>query len=78
MKFYESVTYAITDVVQELEAHTRHDYLRREFAAIITKIDAKWPHADRLKKLLDPNTSLGIVCLMRSVFRCSSRTIRTS
>ena len=45
MKFYESVTHAITDVVQELEAHTRHDYLRREFAAIITKIDAKWPHA---------------------------------
>lgn len=61
MKFYESVTYAITDVVQELEAHTRHDYLRREFAAIITKIDAKWPHADRLKKLLDPNTSLDSV-----------------
>jgi hypothetical protein len=58
VKFYESVTHAITDVVKELEAHTQHDYLRREFAAIITKIDPAWPHADRLKKLLDPNTSL--------------------
>jgi hypothetical protein len=58
VKFYESVTHAIADVVKELEGHTQHDYLRREFAAIITKIDPAWPHADRLKKLLDPNTSL--------------------
>ena len=58
VKFYESATKAIADVVKELEAHTQHDYLRREFAAIITKIDPTWPHADRLKKLLDINTSL--------------------
>ena len=31
VKFYESAARAITDVVKELEAHTQHDYLRREF-----------------------------------------------
>jgi hypothetical protein len=58
VKFYESITKAIADVIQELEKHTQHNYLRREFAAITTKIDPAWPHTDRLKKLLDPNTSL--------------------
>jgi hypothetical protein len=61
VKFYEDISNAITDVVAELEKHTQPAYLKREFAAIINKIDAVWPYADRLKKLLDPNTSLDSV-----------------
>src|SRR5204862_7631745 len=34
------------------------DYLRREFMLIVGKIDSAWPHADALRKLLSPNTSL--------------------
>ncbi len=58
VKFYNQINRAINDVVKELEAHTEHDYLRREAAAITNKIDDRWPHADRLKKLLNINTSL--------------------
>src|SRR5438046_8026830 len=36
----------------------QRDYLRCEFAAITNKIDATWPHAARLKKLIHRNTSL--------------------
>jgi len=57
-KFYNDIHKAIADVVKELESHTADVYLRREFAAIINKIDPRWPHAARLKQLLDPNTSL--------------------
>ena len=58
VKFYDDITRAIRDVTQELGDHTMPRYLRREAAAIVNKIDANWPHADRLKKLLDPNASL--------------------
>lgn len=58
VKFYKDISRAITDVVAELEKHTKDDYLRREFAAIVNKIDPTWPHADRLTKLIDTNTSL--------------------
>ena len=58
VKFYDEITRAIRDVVEELGKHTAPGYLRREAAAIINKIDSNWPHADRLEKLLDPNTSL--------------------
>jgi hypothetical protein len=56
-KFYDNISRAIADVVAELKDHTEALYLRREFATI----HAHWPHADRLKKLLDPNTSLDSV-----------------
>ena len=58
VKFYSDVRRAIRDVVPELVAHTQREYLRSEFTAITNKIDPHWPHADRLKKLLDRNTSL--------------------
>jgi hypothetical protein len=58
VKFYSDINQAIYDVCEELEKHTQTDYLRNEFSAIINKIDEKWSHADRLKKLLDENTSL--------------------
>jgi Cap4 SAVED domain len=58
VKFYSDISRAIRDVTEELGNHTTPGYLRREAATIINKIDPNWPHADRLKKLLDPNTSL--------------------
>ena len=58
VKFYSDVGAAIRDVIPELVAHTSRDYPRAEFTAITNKIDPAWPHADRLKKLLDRNTSL--------------------
>lgn len=58
VKFYKSISKAIADVVEELQQHTGREYLRDEFAAIANKIDPQWPHAERLAKLLHPNTSL--------------------
>lgn len=57
-KFYNEPYKAISDVIKELEAHTKRDYLRTEFALITNKMDEKWPHYDKLKRLLHPNTSL--------------------
>ena len=58
VKFYTEITGAINDVVKEIFDHIEKDYLRDEFIAITNKIDDAWPHSDRLKALLDPNTSL--------------------
>lgn len=57
-KFYESISGAIADVVEELYAHTERNYIRNEFIAITNKVNAEWPYADKLKSLLHPNTSL--------------------
>ena len=57
-KFYKDIPRAIADVVEEMQKHTGRDYLRGEFAAITSKIDEAWPHAERLKRLLHRNTSL--------------------
>jgi len=61
VKFYTDIHNAINDVVKEIFAHIQRDYLRNEFVAITNKIDDAWPHANRLKALLDPNTSLDYV-----------------
>ncbi len=57
-KFYNDITRAISDVVTELQVHLETDYLRGEFALIVNKIDPKWPHAEILRKLLQPEVSL--------------------
>jgi hypothetical protein len=57
-KFYNNITSAIRDVVKELKEHLERDYLRDEFVLIAGKIDSQWQHADDLKTLLSPNTSL--------------------
>ncbi len=57
-KFYAKIDAAIRDVVVELEKHTGIDYLRNEFLLITGKIDPDWPHAETLRRLLSPNTSL--------------------
>lgn len=58
VKFYKDVKKAIRDVLAELADHFDPGYLRREFLVIYNKIDRQWPHSDRLKTLLDQNTSL--------------------
>lgn len=58
VKFYEDIGAAVRDVSKELEAHLAADYLKSEFIAIVNKIDEAWPHAEQLKKLLNPKTSL--------------------
>ncbi|GAA5506701.1 DUF1837 domain-containing protein [Novipirellula caenicola] len=70
VKFYSNVKQAIRDAIKEIEEHTQRDYLRSEFALITNKIDDRWCHADRLKKLMDKNTSLDDVfdCLTIPVF----------
>ncbi len=57
-KFYDDASQAIRDVVKELAVHTTTDFLRNEFAALVNKLDPAWPHSDRLKRLLAPQTSL--------------------
>lgn len=58
VKFYNNISNAISDVIEELNQHVEVRYVRNEFVAITNKIDAQWPHADRLKSLLHPHTSL--------------------
>jgi hypothetical protein len=58
VKFYNNISNAISDVIEELNQHVEVKYVRNEFVAITNKIDAQWPHADRLKTLLHPHTSL--------------------
>lgn len=58
VKFYSSISSAITDVTKELEKHLDTNYLRNEFLLVSHKIDEAWPHADKLNKLIDPDTSL--------------------
>ena len=64
VKFHDNISTAISHVVAELVQHTDRDYLRNEFSAITNKIDDNWHLSDRLKLLLDPNTSLD------QVFQC--------
>lgn len=60
-KFYNNASSAIRDVVEELKKHTEKDYLRGEFLLIKNKLDENWPHFDKLRELLSPNTSLDTV-----------------
>lgn len=57
-KFYKSVTKALDRVLADLDDHFASDYLRTEFAIIADKIDDSHPHADELRLLMHPNTSL--------------------
>ena len=58
VKFYADLNSAIDAVTSELQDHLSVDYLRREFVAIVNKLDPAWPHSDAVKSLLDENTSL--------------------
>jgi hypothetical protein len=58
VKFYQSIYNAITDVIAELNEHSKIRYVRNEFITISNKVDNNWEHSEKLKSLLDPNTSL--------------------
>ena len=58
VKFYQNISSAITDVIKELKEHTEIRYVKNEFITIANKIDRAWEHADKLKDLLSPTTSL--------------------
>jgi hypothetical protein len=58
VKFYSDLADAMRTVIAELTEHSATDYLRTEFALILNKLDAQFPHADRLRRLLSPTTSL--------------------
>ena len=58
VKFYNNISNAISDVIEELNQHVEVRYVRNEFVAITNKIDAQWPYADKLMTLLHPHTSL--------------------
>lgn len=57
-KFYRNVRQAVRAALSDLEEHLRDDYLRNEFALVADKIDDTHPHADELRKLMHPNTTL--------------------
>ncbi|HAV4457064.1 TPA: DUF1837 domain-containing protein [Acinetobacter baumannii] len=61
VKFYKNINRAITDVVSELEAHTKSNYLRSEFSAILNKVDSEFPLFGQLKDLLHSNKSLDMI-----------------
>lgn len=61
VKFYQDINAAIDDVCKELDAHFEREYLRNEFLLIDRKIDDAWPHAKKLRTLMDENTSLDAV-----------------
>ena len=58
VKFYTSITKAIADVVPELEAHFKDDYLRKEFILVTNKLDPNWTFTQDLTDLLHRNKSL--------------------
>lgn len=58
VKFYKSIAKAIADVIPELEAHFKDDYLRKEFILITGKLDPNWSGTSRVTELLHRNRSL--------------------
>lgn len=58
VKLYQNVSFAVRDVVKELQQHTQIPYLRSEFAAIWRKVDPDHPHRDALERLLAGNVTM--------------------
>lgn len=57
-KFYRRLDQAIRAVLDDLDEHLTRGYLRNEFAVVADKIDDNHPHAEELRRLMHPNTSL--------------------
>lgn len=60
-KLYESMSGAISAVVESLNEHIGDEFLRKEFLAVSNKFDDGWQHSEKLKDLLDDNTSLDVI-----------------
>lgn len=58
VKFYSSLSSAISSVTTELSAHSKKKYLRREFVAITNKLDPAWKFSDEVRDLLHRNRTL--------------------
>lgn len=58
VKFYNNAAKAIKDVIVEIQAHTKQDYLRNEKILLANKIDPDSSFYPTLSRLLDQNTSL--------------------
>lgn len=60
VKFYNNAGQAIYDVIDEIQEHTKQDYLKNEKMLLLNKIDIdqESPFYPILSKLLAPNTSL--------------------
>lgn len=58
VKYYKSLSKAITDVVAELKDHVAAGFLRREFIAITNKLDSAWAHTEMVKQLLHEHRTL--------------------
>jgi hypothetical protein len=63
VKYYKSISKAISDVVVELEKHTKIDYLRDEFSIISDKLDPYCPFYNDLKALIHRNKSMDEIFL---------------
>lgn len=61
VKFYKDAAAAVRDITNEIIAHTDIDYLRNEFLLIDNKIDPRWEHAEKIKKLISERTTLDTV-----------------
>ena len=57
-KFYKDAKDALREAIKSVGEHVERDYLRSEFMTITNKMDDSLPYADRLRRLMDPNTSL--------------------
>lgn len=58
VKFYNNLNRAIRDVIPEIDAHSKRDYLRSELMFISNKIDSSWSYANQLRDLIDEKVSL--------------------
>lgn len=60
VKFYNNAGQAVYDVIDEIQEHTKQDYLKNEKMLLLNKIDIdqESPLYPILSKLLAPNTSL--------------------
>jgi hypothetical protein len=57
-KFYASASGAMREAISSLKRLEQTDFLRDEFAVILRMVDDSWPHADKLRLLLDKGRSL--------------------
>lgn len=61
VKFYQNFKKAIDAVIQEIDEHTKLDYLRTEKILIANKLDEEHPFYEKLKEVLHQNTSLDVL-----------------
>jgi hypothetical protein len=66
-KFYSDFKRAVRNVLEEIELHTRRNYLEDEFVLISDKIEDSWEHSKKLRKLLSINDKIKLSEVFDSV-----------